>query len=241
MQDARRVQATVGTNGAADAQVWESSQQRLSRRCSQPKMGNRYFLYPYRRRGQLSVHDPRCRENIRPDGELRLWIQVLGRGTSVKCTGTSVATSGFAGVFLPEVRIYTYPRQNDVLLRNIPTAKGVLKLRQLFKWTPTEPVRYWKTRHRATRYWIFFIYSFNAVLILGLVGFRRHIKVLSLKSSKLVVNSAWNPACMPINQGFFEIINHFNLKTYGMLCAGVWACRVPGGISRLFPSKVVNW
>ena len=30
-----------------------------------------------------------CRENIRPDGELRLWIQVLGRGTSVKCTGTS--------------------------------------------------------------------------------------------------------------------------------------------------------
>ena len=67
----------------------------------------------------------------------------------------SLATSGFAGVFLPEVRIYTYPRQNGVLLRNIPTAKGVLKLRQLFKWTPTEPVRYWKTRHRATRYWIF--------------------------------------------------------------------------------------
>lgn len=45
----------------------------------------------------------------------------------------SLATSGFAGVFLPEIRIYTYPRQNGVLLRNIPTAKGVLKLRQLFK------------------------------------------------------------------------------------------------------------
>jgi hypothetical protein len=45
----------------------------------------------------------------------------------------SLATSGFAGVLLLEIKIYTYPRQNGVLLRNIPTAKGVLKLRQLFK------------------------------------------------------------------------------------------------------------
>ena len=31
------------------------------------------------------------------------------------------------------------------------------------------------------------------------------------------------------------------IYSFSMLCAGVWACRVPGGISRLFPSKVVNW
>lgn len=49
---------------------------------------------------------------------------------------------------------------------------------------------------------------------LGLQGSGWHIKALSLKSSKLVVNSAWNPACMPVNQGFFEIINHFEQKNY---------------------------
>ncbi|MEZ3513922.1 MAG: hypothetical protein K1W37_01350 [Lachnospiraceae bacterium] len=35
----------------------------------------------------------------------------------------SLAASGFADVFLQEIRIYTYPRQNGVLLRNIPQAK----------------------------------------------------------------------------------------------------------------------
>ena len=30
-------------------------------------------------------------------------------------------------------------------------------------------------------------------------------------------------------------------STKRMLCAGVWAGRVPGSISKLFPSKVVNW
>lgn len=49
---------------------------------------------------------------------------------------------------------------------------------------------------------------------LGLQGSGRHIKALSLKSSKLVVNLAWNPACMPVNQGFFEIINHFLIKFF---------------------------
>lgn len=32
------------------------------------------------------------------------------------------------------------------------------------------------------------------------------------KSSKLVVNWLWNPANMPINQGFFGIINFFKIK-----------------------------
>ena len=56
-----------------------------------------------------------------------------------------------------------------------------------------------------------FIYSFSMLCAGGWAGRvgGRHIKALSLKSSKLVVNSAWNPACMPVNQGFFEIINHF--------------------------------
>ena len=56
-----------------------------------------------------------------------------------------------------------------------------------------------------------FLYSVFqcCMLVLDLQDFGRHIKALSLKSSKLVVNSAWNPAYMPVNQGFFEIINHF--------------------------------
>jgi hypothetical protein len=49
-----------------------------------------------------------------------------------------LATSGFAGVFLPEIRIYAYPRQNGILLRNIPTAKGVLKLWLFSKRTSTD-------------------------------------------------------------------------------------------------------
>ena len=59
----------------------------------------------------------------------------------------------------------------------------------------------------------FHLFFLNAVCwCLGLQGSGWHIKALSLKSSKLVVNSAWNPACMPVNQGFFEIINHFQIK-----------------------------
>lgn len=60
----------------------------------------------------------------------------------------------------------------------------------------------------------FHLFFLNAVCWrLGWQGSGRHIKVLSLKSSKLVVNSAWNPACMLVNQGFFEIINHFLQKS----------------------------
>ena len=60
----------------------------------------------------------------------------------------------------------------------------------------------------------FHLFFLNAVCWwLGWQGSGRHIKALSLKSSKLVVNSAWNPACMPVNQGFFEIINHFLQKS----------------------------
>ena len=55
-----------------------------------------------------------------------------------------LATSGFAGVFLPEIRIYAYPRQNGILLRNIPTAKGVLKLWLFSKRTSTDIARYWE-------------------------------------------------------------------------------------------------
>ena len=55
-----------------------------------------------------------------------------------------LATNGFAGVFLPEIRIYAYPRQNGILLRNIPTAKGVLKLWLFSKRTSTDIARYWE-------------------------------------------------------------------------------------------------
>lgn len=42
----------------------------------------------------------------------------------------------------------------------------------------------------------------------------RHIKAQSVKSSKLVVKSIWNPANVLVFQGFFGIIKIFRIKKY---------------------------
>lgn len=64
------------------------------------------------------------------------------------------------------------------------------------------------------------------------------------KSSKLVVNSFWNPTNMPINQGFFGIINWFMRKLYDycihteLYPGGVTSTDQPGTRSpRALPAK----
>ncbi len=92
-----------------------------------PKSYKPQYQYSIERINEILI---RHRQGIslshsRENGDATFYTLML-RNRSKK----SLATSGFAGVFLLEIRI---SRQNGVLLRNIPTAKGVLKLRQLFK------------------------------------------------------------------------------------------------------------